>query len=66
LASVKFSYLDAEGEETEDWDPSSADDIPKLVSIAIEFLNPSNPETPLKFATSVALQARGAKAEDED
>jgi general secretion pathway protein J len=66
LASVKFSYLDAEGEETEDWDPSSADDIPKLVSIAIEFINPSNPEVPLKFATSVALQARGAKPEDED
>jgi hypothetical protein len=61
LASVKFSYLDTEGEETEDWDPSSEDEIPKLVSIAIEFLNPSDPEIPLKFATRVALQARGAK-----
>jgi len=66
LASVKFSYLDAEGEETEDWDPSSEDEIPKLVSVAIEFLHPSDPETPLKFATSVALQARGAKPEDEE
>jgi general secretion pathway protein J len=66
LASVRFSYLDAEGEETEDWDPSSEDEMPKLVSIAIEFLNPSDPETPLKFATSVALQARGAKPEDEE
>jgi general secretion pathway protein J len=63
---VKFSYYDAEGEETENWDSSSEDAVPRGVSVALQFINPSDPETPLKFATSVALQARGARPEDEE
>ena len=58
---VKFSYYDAEGEEAEEWDSSSEDAVPTIVSVALQFINPSNPEVPLKFATSVALKARGAK-----
>jgi general secretion pathway protein J len=66
LVSVNFTYVDAEGEENEDWDPESEEDMPKIVSVVLQFMNPSNPEMSLKFATSVALQARGAKPEDEE
>ena len=56
LASVQFTYVDAEGEETEEWDPSSEEKL-KMVSVTLEFLNPSDSETPLSFATSVNLRA---------
>lgn len=57
LASIDFRYYDADGEEYEDWE-SQDKGIPRLVSISLEFVNPSNPETPLKFVTSVALPLR--------
>jgi len=57
LVSVNFSYFDAEGQESQDWDPASEEGtgMPKIVSVALEFVNPSDPETPLKFATGVTL-----------
>jgi general secretion pathway protein J len=54
LTSIQFGYLDAKGEEMEEWDPSSEEEL-KMVSVALEFLNPSDSETPLKFSTSVYL-----------
>jgi prepilin-type N-terminal cleavage/methylation domain-containing protein len=55
LVSVNFTYYDAEGKDTEDWDPESEEGMPKIISVALEFVNPSNPEMPLKFATSTVL-----------
>ena len=53
---VKFSYYDAEGKEMDNWDPSSEDQVLKRVSVALQFINPSDPEAPLEFATSVYLR----------
>ena len=58
LVSVDFTYHDENGEVRESWDSESdelKDKIPKMVSISLEFLNSLDPETPLKFATSIAL-----------
>lgn len=63
LWSVDFVYYDVEGEEYESWDPSSEEGIPRLVSISLEFINPSDPDAPLKFVTSVALPVQGAQKE---
>jgi prepilin-type N-terminal cleavage/methylation domain-containing protein len=52
---VKFIFIDAEGKETDDWDPSSEEQAPTRVDVVLQFINPSNPETPLRFATSIAL-----------
>ena len=63
-----FKYYDAEGEESESWDPSSEEgtpQLPQLVSVSLEFINPSNPEIPLKFATRATLPVSEAKAEEE-
>ncbi len=60
LMAVNFTYYDAEGEEYESWDPFSTQGIPRLVSISLEFVSPSNPEASLKFATSVALPTNEA------
>ena len=64
LVSVNFAYYDAEGKDTEDWDPESEEGMPKIISVALEFVNPSDPETPLKFATSVTLHI--SKEEQEE
>lgn len=64
LVSVNFTYVDAEGEENEDWDPASEEGMPKIVSVALEFVNPSDPETPFKFATSVALRVSEVNEEE--
>ncbi len=63
LLSVDFAYYDAEGEEYESWDPSSEEGIPRLVSISLEFINPSDPDAPLRFVTSVALPVLGTEKE---
>ncbi|MCK4785310.1 MAG: prepilin-type N-terminal cleavage/methylation domain-containing protein [Desulfobacteraceae bacterium] len=65
LSSVDFTYYDAEGEEYDSWDPSSEDGMPHRVSISLQFANPANPETPLKFFTSVALPASKLKDKKE-
>jgi prepilin-type N-terminal cleavage/methylation domain-containing protein len=54
LASVGFTYFDADGEEYEDWEEPEKG-APRIVSISLEFVNPSDEENPLKFVTSVAL-----------
>ena len=57
LVSVGFQYYDDKGEEYDSWD-STEKGFPRMVSFFLEFVNPSDPETPLKFATSVALPKR--------
>ena len=52
LSSVDFTYYDTKGEEYDSW---SEEEIPQRVSISLEFINPSHPDTPLKFVTTVAL-----------
>jgi general secretion pathway protein J len=54
LFSVSFRYYDDKGEENDSWD-SGEKGFPRIVSLSLEFVNPSDPEAPLKFATSVAL-----------
>jgi general secretion pathway protein J len=60
---VKFSYYDAEGKEMDNWDPSAEEEL-KMVSVALQFINPSDPEVPLKFATSVYLRVVRVDAGD--
>jgi general secretion pathway protein J len=58
LVSVNFTYYDENGEARESWDSLSdalRGKIPKMVSIALEFVNSLDPEAPLKFMTSVVL-----------
>lgn len=58
LVSVNFIYYEEKGEALENWDPTleeHKDTIPRIVSILLEFVNPLNPETPLRFMTSVSL-----------
>jgi len=58
LVSVNFTYYEEKGEALENWDTASDDlrnTIPRMVSILLEFANPLNPETPLRFTTSVSL-----------
>jgi len=58
LVSVNFSYYEEKGEPLENWDSTSEkhkDTIPRMVSILLEFVNPLNSETPLRFMTSVSL-----------
>ena len=58
LVSVSFAYYDDEGEVSDDWDSTSdqlKNQIPRMVSILLEFQNKSDPETPFKFLTTVAL-----------
>jgi len=58
LVSVNFTYYEEEGEALENWDSTSEEHkntIPRMVSILLEFVNPLNSETPLRFMTSVSL-----------
>ena len=58
LRSVNFTYHDAEGEEHDNWDSTTEafkDRIPQMVSILLEFENKSDPDTPFRFLTKVAL-----------
>jgi len=63
LASVRFRYYYGDEEWRDEWDPSSEEEL-KMVSVTLEFLNPSDSETPLKFATSVYL--RVVRVDDGD
>jgi general secretion pathway protein J len=58
LVSVNFTYYEENDKVVENWDSASdalKDKIPKMVSISLEFVNSADPETPLRFMTSVAL-----------
>ena len=58
LVSVNFTYYEEKGEPLENWDSTSEkhkDTVPRIVSVLLEFVNPLNSETPLRFMTSVSL-----------
>ncbi len=61
MASVDFTYYDAEGEEHDSWEEG----LPERVSISLEFLRGSDPESTLKFVTSVALRVALGTGEEE-
>ena len=58
LYSLEFTYFDEEGDSYDDWD-SSGDmfkgKLPEMVTIKLEFINGSDPESVIKFMTSVSL-----------
>ncbi len=65
LASVEFKYYNDEGEDNDSWDSSSEEGaFPKKVSVSLEFVNPSDPETPFKFSTSLILQVQVKQKDD--
>ena len=56
--SINFSFQDEDGETHDYWDSSSAPfkgKLPSMVSVELEFINKSDPESPIKFVTSVAI-----------
>jgi len=58
LQSVNFTFFDDEGNSHDSWDSESdkfGGRLPRMVSVALEFLNYDNPEAPLKVMTSVTL-----------
>jgi type II secretion system protein J len=58
LNSINFSYQDENGETYDHWDSSSSPFIgmlPALVSIELEFINKSDPQSPIKFTTTIAF-----------
>lgn len=58
LQTIKFTYLNDDGESHDSWDSDSEDFagiLPNMVSITLEFLNFENPEKPLTFMTSIVL-----------
>ena len=58
LNSINFSYQDENGDTYDYWDSSSEPfkgKLPTMVSVELEFLNKSDPESPIKFTTSVAI-----------
>jgi prepilin-type N-terminal cleavage/methylation domain-containing protein len=58
LVSVEFKYFDDEDEESEEGA------FPKKVSVSLEFVNPSDPETPFKFSTSIPIQVQVKQKDD--
>ena len=64
LASVELRYIGLEGDEQDGWDPEEG--IPRIVSATLGFVNPSNPETSLLFATSIALPNLTAGGDEEE
>jgi general secretion pathway protein J len=62
LASIRFTFWDAEGEPHEAWDSRegfSRDKLPSRVSIVMEFHNPAAPENPYRFMSGVAIPMGG-------
>ncbi len=58
IHTINLTYYDAEGDEYDRWD--SSDDffpntLPARVSIRLQLIDSSDPETPLQFETAVAL-----------
>ncbi|HUU40770.1 MAG TPA: type II secretion system protein GspJ [Desulfatiglandales bacterium] len=58
LMSINFTYYNEDNEALESWDSTSLDPknkLPRMISIAMEFINASHPKRPIKFMTSLAL-----------
>jgi prepilin-type N-terminal cleavage/methylation domain-containing protein len=58
LNSITFSYQDENGETYDRWDSTSAPftgKLPTIVSVQLEFINKSDPDTPIIFNTSIVL-----------
>jgi prepilin-type N-terminal cleavage/methylation domain-containing protein len=58
LQAINFIYYDYDGNAQEQWDSDSEEfngNLPRVVSIMLEFLNSENPEAPFKIMTSVAM-----------
>jgi len=58
VSSINFLYQDENGDAHDYWDSSSEPfkgKLPAMVSIELEFINKSDPESPIKFITSVAI-----------
>jgi prepilin-type N-terminal cleavage/methylation domain-containing protein len=56
--SINFSYQDENGDIYDYWDSSSEPfkgKLPSMVSIELEFINKSDPESPIKFITSISI-----------
>ena len=65
LTSVEFKYYNYEEEEKDSWDSSDEEGaFPKKVSVSLEFVNPSDPETPFEFSTSITLQVQVKQKDD--
>jgi len=62
LSSVDFTYYSSDGEAHERWDSSGeefAGNLPAMVLISMEFINKTDPESPVKFSTGVSLPIAG-------
>jgi len=58
LTSMNISYQDENGDTYDYWDSSSEPfkgKLPAMASIELEFLNKYDPESPVKFITSVVI-----------
>lgn len=56
--SINFSYQDENGDTYDNWDSTSDSfkgKLPSMVSVELEFIDKSNPESPIKFITSIAI-----------
>lgn len=59
INSINFTYKDEDGEDHDEWDSTSEQykgKLPSIISVELEFINDSDPETPIKFITSVAIR----------
>jgi len=66
LHALSLTYYDATGEAYDSWDSMEdnfKEKLPARVSILLEFVNPLDPETPVRFFTSVALPMSGVEDE---
>ena len=62
LSSIDFTYYDSDGEPHETWDSEEGESkgkLPLRVSISMEFADSTNPDTPYKFMTGVAIPMGG-------
>jgi len=62
LLSIDFTYYDSDGEPHETWDSGEGESkgkLPLRVSISMEFADSTNPDTPYKFTTGIALPMGG-------
>lgn len=58
LQAISYTYFNEDGESQEGWDSTSEEsngNLPRMVSVTLEFLNTENPDSPLTFMTSIAL-----------
>jgi hypothetical protein len=63
LLSVRFQYLEAEGDWVDEWDSRGKDrqgGLPEAVKISLSVRNPLNDEQPLQFMTAVRLPVSSA------